>query len=125
MNKKRPVNLDIFSIKLPMTAIVSILHRISGFVLVFIIGFFLYLLDCSLISETTFNELVEDLNQTWVKCIIWLFLSAMGYHFVAGIKHLFMDFGFGEGKQSGRLVAWASLLISMALSVFLGVWIAC
>ncbi|MBE8215168.1 MAG: succinate dehydrogenase, cytochrome b556 subunit [Endozoicomonadaceae bacterium] len=125
MNTKRPVNLDMLSIKLPLTAIASILHRISGFILVFIIGFFLYLLDCSLQSESTFTLLVKQLNQGWIQSMIWLFLSAFIYHFCAGIKHLLMDMGYGESKTSGRIAAGFCLLISVVISILLGVWMVC
>ncbi|MDA9840068.1 succinate dehydrogenase, cytochrome b556 subunit, partial [Porticoccaceae bacterium] len=33
MDKKRPVNLDIGTIKLPITSYVSILHRVSGVIM--------------------------------------------------------------------------------------------
>ncbi|HEY1026500.1 MAG TPA: succinate dehydrogenase, cytochrome b556 subunit, partial [Pseudomonas sp.] len=33
MNSQRPVNLDLRTIKLPITAYTSILHRISGVIL--------------------------------------------------------------------------------------------
>ncbi len=44
MNKKRPVNLDIRTIQLPLTALTSILHRISGIMLFIFLGLILYML---------------------------------------------------------------------------------
>ena len=52
----RPVNLDLFSIRFPITAIASILHRISGVVLFFGTFVFMYLLDKSLVDEAGFGE---------------------------------------------------------------------
>ncbi|EIY2610902.1 succinate dehydrogenase, cytochrome b556 subunit, partial [Pseudomonas aeruginosa] len=51
MNKKRPVNLDIRTIQLPLTALTSILHRISGIMLFIFLGLILYMLSKSLESE--------------------------------------------------------------------------
>ena len=56
MNKKRPVNLDIRTIQLPLTALTSILHRISGIMLFIFLGLILYMLSKSLESEKGFNE---------------------------------------------------------------------
>ncbi len=59
MNKKRPVNLDIRTIQLPLTALTSILHRISGIMLFIFLGLILYMLSKSLESEKGFNEVKE------------------------------------------------------------------
>ena len=57
MDNKRPVNLDIGTIKLPITSYVSILHRVSGVILFFAVAIFLWMLESSLASEASFNQL--------------------------------------------------------------------
>jgi succinate dehydrogenase / fumarate reductase cytochrome b subunit len=59
---KRPVNLDIGSIKLPITSYVSILHRVSGVVLFFAVSILLYVFDASLESEQSFQSLKDCLS---------------------------------------------------------------
>ena len=55
--------------------------------------------------------------------ITWGLLSALAYHFVAGIKHLLMDLGIGEDKESGVVAAAFTIIISGVLIVLAGVWV--
>ena len=73
----RPVNLDLTTVKFPLPAITSILHRISGVGLFFGIGVVLYFLQLSLESEAGFERLLELLRATPVKLTIWLILASL------------------------------------------------
>jgi succinate dehydrogenase / fumarate reductase cytochrome b subunit len=123
VNKKRPVNLDIGTIQLPITSYVSILHRVSGVVLFASIALFLWVLDASLSSEESFNAVKECMGGTLCQLIIWASLAALAYHMVAGIRHLIMDFGIGETLEGGRLGAVIALIIAAVLIVLAGVWV--
>ncbi|MBM6550437.1 succinate dehydrogenase, cytochrome b556 subunit [Marinomonas ostreistagni] len=124
MNKKRPVNLDISTISMPVTAIVSILHRVTGIILFIGLVFLFYAFDTSLSSQEGFDQVVETLQNNFLaKFIIWGVVSALMYHFVAGVKHLFMDMGHFEELESGRMAAKANLVIAAVLIVLAGVWI--
>ena len=124
MNKKRPVNLDIGTIQLPITSYVSILHRVSGVVLFGAIAVFLWLLDSSLSSEEGFNAIKETLANPLCKVVVWASLAGLAYHMVAGIRHLVMDFGFGETLEGGRLGAKIVLVVAAILILLAGVWVA-
>jgi succinate dehydrogenase / fumarate reductase cytochrome b subunit len=123
LNKKRPVNLDIGTIQLPVTAYVSILHRVSGVVLFGVVGLFLWILDLSLSSEESFNSIKELMNSLTVQIIIWLSLAALIYHLVAGLRHLVMDYGYGETLSGGILGAKLVLLLSAVLMLMAGFWL--
>jgi succinate dehydrogenase / fumarate reductase, cytochrome b subunit len=123
VNSKRPVNLDLRTIKLPVTAYSSIAHRISGVVLFIAIAGLLWMLDSSLSSESGFEQVGALLQHPLAKLILWGVLSALLYHLVAGIRHLLMDAGIGEGLESGLLGAKIVLILSAVLIVLLGVWI--
>ncbi len=123
MNKKRPVNLDIGTIQLPITAYVSILHRVSGVVLFGAVGLFLWILDSSLSSEESFNSIKEFMNTFTVQIIIWLSLAALIYHLVAGLRHLVMDYGYGETLSGGILGAKLVLTFSAVLMLMAGFWL--
>lgn len=124
MNKKRPVNLDISTISMPVTAIVSILHRITGIILFVGLAFLFYAFDLSLESQEGFDQVVNALQTNFLaKFVIWGVVSALMYHFVAGVKHLFMDLGHFEELESGRSAAVANLVIAAVLIVLAGVWI--
>lgn len=123
VNSKRPVNLDITTIKLPLPAYASILHRVSGVILFVGIAFLLYGLDLSLDSREGFEQLKSCLQGPIARFIAWGLLSALAYHLVAGIKHLLMDIGIGEGKESSVVGARLTIAVSAVLIVLAGVWV--
>lgn len=123
VNSQQPVNLDLRTIKLPITAYASILHRISGVILFFALVIALFLLDRSLSSPEGFATVKSWMSNFFVKFIIWGMLSALIYHLVAGIRHLIMDLGIGETLEGGRLGAKIVLIVSVILIVIAGVWI--
>lgn len=123
MNKKRPVNLDLTSLVFPPMAIASILHRISGVAMFFLLPFMLYLLGSSLSSAESFAETQTLLaTGTW-KLIVWSFSVAFIYHLLAGIRHMLMDMGFGEHLPAGRYTAIAVIVLAAILAIILGMWI--
>ena len=123
MKDKRPKNLNLLTIRLPIPAIVSILHRISGVILFLLIPFALWGLNLSLSSPDAFDDLHAFLSTPWMKCVMWASLSAFIYHFVAGVRHLLMDIHLGEELKSGRLSALLTLIISILLIILVGIWL--
>ena len=96
MNKQRPVNLNLFTIKFPIPAIVSILHRISGVIVFLLIPLLLWMLHASLASVEQFDALRDTLDSPLIRFTLWVGLSALLFHLVAGIRHLFMDAGLAR-----------------------------
>ncbi len=123
MNKKRPVNLDISTIKLPITAFVSILHRLSGIFLFAGVGVLLWMLDASLESQEGFTAVGDFASNPICLFVLWAVLAALAYHMVAGIRHLIMDFGVGESLQGGQLGAKIVIVVAAVLIALAGVWI--
>lgn len=123
MKDKRPVNLDIGSMALPITAYTSILHRISGVFLAAGVAFLLWMLDASLASEESFAQVQSLATGFWFKLVTWIVLSGLIYHTVAGVRHLIMDMGIGESLRGGIAGARAVLIVSVILIVLVGAWI--
>lgn len=123
MKKTRPVNLDLGTIALPVTAKASILHRVSGVFLVVAVAVLLYLLDLSLGSAEGFDQARHILSSLHAKVILWVVLSGLIYHSVAGVKHLLMDIGIGETLAGGQLAARLVFAASGVLIVLAGVWL--
>ncbi len=123
MTDKRPVNLDIGTIDLPLPALASITHRITGVILVAGAAVLLWLLDESLASEEGFNTVKTLADSFFVKLIVWGVLSALIYHSVAGIKHLIMDLGIGETLEGGQTGARLVLTVSAVLIIMAGAMI--
>jgi succinate dehydrogenase / fumarate reductase cytochrome b subunit len=123
VNKKRPVNLDISTIKLPITAYVSILHRFSGIFLFAGVAVLLWMLASSLDSQESFAAVRDAFSNPICKFVIWAVLSALAYHTVMGIRHLIMDCGIGESLKGGQLGAKIALTLAVILIALLGVWV--
>ncbi len=124
MDKKRPVNLDLGTIALPITSYVSILHRASGVIMFFAVAVLLWLLESSLASEASFNELSNLFNNPLCQIIVWAALAALAYHSVAGMRHMIMDFGVGEDSfYAGRLSAWAALALAAVVIALITLWV--
>src|SRR5690606_4235184 len=120
---QRPVNLDLRTIKLPITAYTSIIHRVSGVILFVGVAIMLLALDASLSSEEGFAEVKAYLSSPLVKLIVWGLLSALLYHLVAGIRRLILDTGRGETLEGGKLCAEVVIAVSVVLILLAGVWI--
>ena len=123
VNDRRPVNLQLTTIRFPLTAIASILHRISGVALFFATALILYLLDLSLESPAGFERVLGILDYPLVRPLLWLLLTALLYHFIAGIRHLLLDWGIGESRQGAKTGAALTVGLAAAASLLGGIWI--
>lgn len=124
VNSKRPVNLDLSTIHFPLPAITSIVHRITGVILFVGLIFAFWALSKSLASPAGFDAVSDALaGNFFAKLIAWGLVSALAFHFVAGIKHLFMDADFGVTREGGVQKAQITVIASVVLIVLAGVWI--
>ena len=123
MKDKRPVNLDIGSMRLPLTAWTSIAHRASGVFIFAGMAVLLWALDASLKSPQSFEDLQTCLASPLAKFVIWAIVAGLIYHTVAGVKHLIMDMGIGETFEGGTRGAQLVIAISAVLILLAGAWI--
>ncbi len=109
---------------MPLPSVTSILHRITGIALFFGAVFMMYALGLSLESEVGFQQTITMFEESFfAKLIAWGLLSALAYHSVVGVKHLFMDAGHFEELDSGLLASKAALVIAGVLIILAGTWI--
>src|SRR5690606_40367424 len=106
-----------------VTSYPSIAPRTPGVILFIAIAGLLWMLDTSLRSESGLEQVKACFANPIAKPVLWGVLSALLYHLVAGIRHLLMDAGIGEGLESGRLGAQVLIVVAAVLIVLLGVWI--
>lgn len=132
--KKRPEfrNINAFtdlpSYRLPIAGIVSILHRISGFIMFILMPFIIWMFDSSISSEISFAKFKAAFNigllglpgAFWklvALALIWAYL----HHFIAGLRHLWMDtHHHATSKEFGRSSAQFTLVLSLGLALVLG-----
>jgi succinate dehydrogenase / fumarate reductase cytochrome b subunit len=124
--KLRPKYLTLpailFEIRLPLPGWISILHRVSGALLVFpFAAWLLYLLDSSLASEAGFEKVrTHYLQMPVVKAGLLLFIWAYCHHFCAGIRFLLLDLNKGIELRQARASSVAVLVVSLALTAVFG-----
>lgn len=121
--RERPVNLDLTKFSFPLPALASITHRITGVILFVGIAFGLWALDLSLGSAEGFAKAARLVGSPLGGFVAWGLLTALAYHFVAGVKHLFMDWGVGETLEGARLGSQITIAATVVLSVLAGVWV--
>jgi succinate dehydrogenase / fumarate reductase cytochrome b subunit len=123
--KPRPKYLNLrallFEIRLPLPGWISILHRVSGALLVFpFAAWLLYMLDRSLVSEQTFQAVQSYLDLPLVKAGGLLFIWAYCHHLCAGVRFLMLDLNRGIELVPARRSSLAVLVVSLALTAFFG-----
>jgi succinate dehydrogenase / fumarate reductase cytochrome b subunit len=123
VQKKRPVNLNLFSFQFPLPAITSILHRITGLVLFICTPFLVWMLHESLASPEQFDHLVSMLQSVPAKIALLAVLTGLIYHMFAGIRHLFMDAQIGETLKGANIGAALTFILTFLCMVFIGYWL--
>jgi succinate dehydrogenase / fumarate reductase cytochrome b subunit len=121
--QSRPVFLNLFQIKMPIMAIMSILHRASGALLVLAIPYITYLFALSLESEQGYMQVQEHLSGILVKIIMLLLGWGVLHHLLSGIRFLFLDFDIGVDRVNGRVTALMATgiaaLVALVSALFL------
>ena len=132
--KSRPVHRNIhvsqiLKYRLPPAGIVSILHRISGAIMFLLMPFIIWMFDTSVTSEISYDEFTSVFTAGCADGLIpgWFFkLVALGLiwayllHFIAGVRHLWMDATHSVTKEQGKSSAVITLGLSSVLTVLLG-----
>ena len=132
--KKRPefrnINAfkDLTTYRMPLAASVSILHRISGVVMFMLMPFIIWMFDKSISSELSFAKFTSAFNQGlgifpgwFIKLVVLALIWAYLHHFIAGLRHLWMDVSHkAVSKEFGTLSALVTLVASVLLTLVLG-----
>jgi succinate dehydrogenase / fumarate reductase, cytochrome b subunit len=130
--KQRPVyrNIHVSQIvayRLPPAGIVSILHRVSGVLMFVLLPFVIWLFDTSLTSEISYSRFTSVfkagagfLPGWFVKLVALALIWAYLHHFIAGVRHLWMDATHAVTKEFGHMSAVVTLALSVVLTLALG-----
>ena len=116
---KPPIFLNLLKIQLPIAGFSSILHRISA------VGIFVLLLPFSIVlvlasnSEEGFSTVSYLLSLNSIKILLVLLLTGLTYHYISGIRHLVMDFGYWQTLNAGKISAILTIFLSGLISLIL------
>ena len=119
--------IDALQYRLPLAGVVSILHRVSGMLMFFLLPFIVWMFDASVTSEVSFDGFTSAfiagigvvpgfVIKLVALALIWAYL----HHAVAGLRHLWMDATHAVTKEFGHSSAVATFGISIGLTVVLG-----
>ena len=118
---------DLPSYRLPPAGWVSILHRISGLLMFVLMPFIIWMFDNSITSEFSFAKFSAAFNvgmgfvPGWmIKLVALALIWAYLHHFIAGLRHLYMDVNHAVSKEFGRSSALVTLALSLSLTAALG-----
>ena len=106
--------------RMPPSAIVSILHRVTGAGMFLALPFLLYLFQQSLLSESSFGYFAGIVSHPLAKIVLLGLSWAYLHHFTAGIRHLIMDNHIGIEKDTSQKTARVVLVISLLLTALVG-----
>lgn len=123
MEKKRPININPLSIRLPITALASITHRLSGVIVFLLIPLVLCGLEHSLSSPESFGALKDALGPLWVKGLTWILLAALLFHVLAGIRHLLADVHVGDSLCAAKWSAYLVFILTLLAAGAGGFWL--
>jgi succinate dehydrogenase / fumarate reductase cytochrome b subunit len=119
--------VDATQYRLPVAGVVSILHRISGVIMFALLPFIIWMFDTSLTSEISYGQFTSvfiagaGFVPAWffklvALALIWAYLQ----HFIAGLRHLWMDATHAVSLEFGRQSAIVTLAASLVLTLALG-----
>ena len=118
---------DLPTYRLPAAGIVSILHRISGLMMFVLLPLIIWMFDNSITSEISFAQLSAAFNvgigfvPGWfMKLVALVLIWAYLHHFIAGLRHLYMDICHAVTKEFGKSSAIVTLTLSIGLTAVLG-----
>ncbi len=102
-------------------AIMSILHRASGALLVLAIPYISYLFALSLESEQGYLQVQDHLSGILVKIIMLVLGWGILHHLLSGIRFLFLDFDVGVDRVNGRITALMATAVAAIVALLAGV----
>lgn len=113
----RPVFLNLMQIQMPVGALTSIGHRVTGVLLALGLPFGLYLFYLSLNSEETFATMMGWLSHPAIHGVVIILVWALAHHLLAGVRHLLTDINVGSTLHSARRSAWLVNLSAVAIAL--------
>lgn len=119
MQTARPVFLEIWRIHLPIPGVVSILHRLSGILMVLAIPAAAFLFEQALSGPDGFAATAAVLDSWTVMPILLALLWSVLHHLLAGLRYLSMDLDIGLDRPVARRSSWVVLIAALALAALL------
>ena len=116
----KPVYINLFKIQLPLSALLSITHRVSGMLIFFLVlPVSAYILNLLLDSSDSFFLFMDSYNASiFIRTFVLFNILVFEYHVIAGIRHMLMDFHLiSETLSSSNTSAMVALIFFFVISL--------
>ena len=112
----KPVYINLFKIQLPISAFLSISHRVSGMLIFFmVLPFSAYLFNILLASQDSFALFIESYNSSiFLRTFVLFNVLIFEYHVIAGVRHMLMDFHIVSETLSASSNSALTALVTFA-----------
>ena len=120
-NPKHPVSPHLQIYRLPLTALISIAHRITGVILAVGSLLLVWVLAGAAESAETYQAIMLHLGSWYGQVILLGFVFSLYLHFCNGVRHLFWDVGYGFELETVDLTA--KLAIAVAIVLTIATWV--
>ena len=117
----RPKFLNLLLIRMPVGALTSIGHRLSGVLLFLSLPLAAFLLDLSLQGPEGFEQAAQLLASPMLRIVELVIAWSLAHHFLAGVRFLLIDLDIGVDKLPARTTALTVNLAAPVLAL-LGLW---
>ncbi len=114
---KQPKNLNLLTIRFPIPAIVSIMHRLSGVVIFLLMPFITIGYCMSLVSSKEFSSVISILNLWPLRILGAILIWGTFHHFIAGCRHLLLDVQIGNELIIARFTSKTVLILSFIFTL--------
>jgi len=115
--KRRPVFFNLMQIQIPVGALTSITHRVTGIFLALGVPFSIYLLDLSLQGPQSYEKVISLFDNLAFRGAVIVVVWVLAHHMLAGIRHLLSDVDVGSQLPAARRSAWAVNLGGLAVAL--------
>ena len=116
----KPVYINLFKIQLPLSALLSISHRVSGILIFFLVlPVSAYILNLLLASQDSFSSFVDVFNSSvFLRTFVLFNILIFEYHVIAGIRHMLMDFHLvSETLSASNTSAITALIVFFVIAL--------
>jgi succinate dehydrogenase / fumarate reductase, cytochrome b subunit len=115
--KRRPIFFNLMQIQMPVGAVTSIAHRVTGIFLALSVPFSIYLLDLSLQDPQSYAHVISLFDKLAFRGAAIVFVWVLAHHLLAGIRHLLSDVDIGSQLPAARRSAWVVNLGGVAVAL--------
>ena len=115
--RRRPVFFNLAQIQMPVGALTSITHRVTGIFLALGVPFGIYLLDLSLEGPQSYARVTRLFDNVAFRATAVFFVWVLAHHMLAGIRHLLSDIDIGSQLPAARRSAWVVNLGGIAVAM--------